>query len=62
MTNLQKLASAFQALTYREMMDCADLFSEALDAQNGLKVKPAVFAEMLDGFGEFLEVEVRTEA
>lgn len=57
-SNLEKLADAFQALTYREMKDCAEVLAEALDAQNGLKVKPEVFAEVLDSFGSYLEIEV----
>lgn len=58
MSGLEKLAEAFQALTYREMMECADVFVEAIDAQNGMKVKPQVIAEVLDSFGAFLEIEV----
>lgn len=56
--NLIALAEAFQALTYREMQECAETLVEALDAQNGLKVKPAVMAEVLDSFGAYLDVEL----
>lgn len=55
--NLISLAEAFEALTYREMTELSEVFSEALEAENGLCVKPAVFAAMLDSFGEFLTIE-----
>lgn len=55
---LKALAEAFQALTYREMTDLADVLAESLAAQNGLNVKPAVFAEVLDSFGAYLEIEI----
>ena len=55
---LKALAAAFQALTFREMTDLADVFSEALAAQNGLQVRPQVFAEVLDSLGEYLEIEI----
>lgn len=54
---LKALAEAFQALTYREMTELADVLSEALKAENGLNVKPEVFAEVLDSFGAFLVIE-----
>jgi hypothetical protein len=57
---LKALAEAFQALTYREMTELSEVLSESLQAQNGLAVKPAVFAEVLDSFGAFLEIEVGT--
>lgn len=56
-SRVQALAEAFKALTYREMQDLAEVMSEALDGQNGLKVKPTVMAEVLDSFGEYLALE-----
>lgn len=57
---LKALAAAFQALNYRETMDLAEVFSETLEAINKQVVKPQVFAEVFDGFGVYLEIEVRT--
>lgn len=54
MTNL---AEAFKALTYREMKDLAEVMSDTLKATNGVIVKPEVFAEVLDTFGEYLDIE-----
>lgn len=51
------LAAAFQALTFRQMIDLSEVLTEALDAQNGLKVKPQVMAEVLDSFGAYLAIE-----
>lgn len=58
---MQNLADAFQALTYREMKDLADAFSESLSAQNGLQVKPEVFAEVLDSIGEYITIEAESD-
>ena len=54
---LTALADAFQALTYREMTELSEVLAETLEAENGLKVKPTVFAEVLDSFGAFLTIE-----
>jgi hypothetical protein len=51
---LQELAACFGKLTYREMMDLGEVLAEALQAANGLNVKPQVFADVLDSFGEYL--------
>lgn len=56
---MRVLADALQALTYREMKDLADAFVEAIDATNGMKIKADVIAEVLDGIGEFVEIEAQ---
>lgn len=54
---LAKLAEAFIELRHRDMMELAEVVSEALEAQNGQVVKPQVFAEVLDSLGEYIAIE-----
>lgn len=56
---LVKLAEAFVDLRHRDMMDLAEVMSEALQAQNGQVVKPQVFAEVLDSLGEYIAIETQ---
>lgn len=58
MTGLAKLAEAFDALTYKEMMECADVMVAALEQVNGLKVKDTAMAQAFAAFGEFLDDEL----
>lgn len=58
MSGLVKLAEAFDALTYKEMMECADVMVAALEQVNGLKVKDTAMAQALASFGEFLDDEL----
>lgn len=60
-TGLVRLAEAFDALTYKEMMECADVMVAALEQVNGLKVKDTAMAQALGVFGEFLEGEVEDD-
>lgn len=55
---LARLAEAFVDLRHRDMMELAEIVSEALEAQNGQVVKPQVFAEVLDSLGEYIAIEV----
>lgn len=56
-SGLVRLADAFDALTYKEMMECADVLVAALEQVNGLKVKDTAMAQALGAFGEFLDDE-----
>lgn len=56
-SRLKAVADAFADLTHRDMMDLADAFAQLLDQTNGMKVKPIVIAECLDGLGEYLAAE-----
>lgn len=58
MSGLKNLAEAFDALTYKEMMECADVLVAALESVNGLKVKDTAMAQALAVFGEFLDDEI----
>lgn len=53
---LYKLAEAFKNLTYSEMKELAEVMSTTIDSVNGMKVKPEVFAEVLDAFGEYIVI------
>ena len=59
---LAKLAEAFVDLRHRDMMELAEVVSEALEAQNGQVVKPQVFAEVLDSLGEYIAIETEGTA
>lgn len=61
-SGLERLNDAFQALTYREMMQVAEALVESLDAVNGLKIKDKAMADAIDAFGEFLAIEVEIKA
>lgn len=54
---LKQLADAFQALTHREMKTLAEVLVDTIAATNGLQIKPAVMADVLDAFGAYLEIE-----
>lgn len=56
-SRLIKLSEAFRALTHREMKDLAEVISETLTATNGVIVKPEVFADVFDTFGDYLAIE-----
>lgn len=54
---LKNVATAFAELTHREMKDLAEVFATALDAENGMKIKPEVVADVFDSLGEYLDGE-----
>lgn len=61
MSNLKNLADAFEALTYREMKELAEVMVEAIDAINGMKIKPQVMADALDSLNSYIEIELETK-
>jgi len=56
-TGLVRLAEAFNALTYKEMMECADVMVHAIKEVNGMSVKDTAMAQAFATFGEFLDGE-----
>jgi len=48
-------------LTYKEMMECADVLVHAIKNVNGMSIKDTAMAQALATFGEFLEGELDDE-